>query len=324
MGSLIESRFRAARFIRNPHLQTLWPVYRRPRPHMALSRQRLELDDGDFIDLSWAGESRHPVVIVIHGLEGSLRSHYAKPQMAALRDCGFAVAFMHLRGSGSAPNRLDRSYHAGASDDLEAVIRLLQAEGRNPVAAVGFSLGANLLLKYLGERGRSNPLRAAVAISVPFRLEQAAQRLEHGLSRIYNRYLLGHLKANYRRKFLGRASPLDIDLDAIHNLYDYDDRITAPLNGFQGADDYYRRCSSIGYLKGIATPTLIMHALDDPFMYASSVPGAEDLGPEVVLELARNGGHVGFIGGALQRPVYWAERRAAEFVRQEALAPGNL
>lgn len=316
MGKVIRSRFRAARFIRNPHLQTLWPVRLRERPQIELRRQRLELDDGDFIDLSWAGDRSRPVVIVLHGLEGSLASHYAKPQISRLCERGFAVAFMHLRGGGDEPNRLDRSYHSGASDDLDAVIRLLQAEGQDVVAAVGFSLGGNLLLKYLGERGDSSPLRAAVTISVPFRLAKSAQRLDTGFSRIYSRHLLGLLKANYRRKFSRRVSPIEVDLAAIHNFYSFDDQITAPLNGFGGADDYYARCSSIGYLKEITTPTLVIQALDDPFMQSSSVPVEDQLGPGVTLELSRNGGHVGFVGGSVWHPVYWAEQRAARFLAE--------
>jgi len=291
-------------WLRNPHLQTLWPKLFRIRPKLRLRPQRLELGDGDFIDLAWAADSGGPVVLILHGLEGTLRSHYALPTMQALAQAGYQPVFMHLRGCSGEPNRLARSYHSGASDDLAAVLALLQASGQPATAAIGFSLGGNLLLKYLGERAGDALLRAAVAISVPFVLADAARRLEQGASRLYQHYLLTRLKRAYLHKFSTRPSPLRIDLETITSLWDYDQQVTAPLNGFAGADDYYARCSCQGFLKAITAPTLILHARDDPFMYDHDIPRPDQVGPGVTLAIQAHGGHVGFIDG----PLPWRSR----------------
>ena len=283
-------------WLRNPHGQTLWPKFFRRRPQLPLQRERLELQDGDFIDLTWASGSG-PIVLLLHGLEGTLRSHYALPVMAALRNSGLQPVFMHLRGCSDEPNRLPRSYHSGAIEDLAEVLGLLRDSGRPVAGAIGFSLGGNLLLRYLGISGQAARLQAAMAVSVPFVLGDAAQRLEQGGSRLYQSYLLTKLKQTYRRKFARIPSPLRIDLDRIRTLWEYDERVTAPLNGFTGADDYYTRCSSIGFLGSITIPTLILHSLDDPFMYPHNVPRPEQVGPGVQLAIQPYGGHVGFIEG---------------------------
>jgi len=316
MGTVIQSRFRPAWWLPGPHAQTLWPTSFRPRPRLELTRERLELDDGDFLDLAWTRPNGGPVVIVIHGLEGSLDSHYARGTLKALQDAGYQALFMHLRGCSGEPNRLDRSYHSGASDDLAALIRhVTVTRGEPPAAAVGFSLGGNLLLKYLGEQGPDSPLRAAVAVSVPYRLLECAQRLDRGFSRLYRRHLVDRLRASYRRKFRDRPEPLVVDLQRLDNFFDFDDRITAPLNGFDGALDYYNRCSSRHFVGNIHTPTLLLHAADDPFMSPRTPPGVDELGPGVSLELSPHGGHVGFVSGRLPgRAEYWLERRIPEYL----------
>ncbi len=322
MGRILTSGFRPAWWLRGAHRQTIWPTLARRRPRLALERRRIELADGDFIDLA-VGRRSGPGVLVIHGLEGDLKSHYAGSLLDALEQGGFQPIFMHLRGCSGEPNRLDRAYHSGASDDLAEVLRALADEphGR-PVAAIGFSLGGNLLLKYLGETDR--PLLAAgVAVSVPFVLRDAMLRLNIGGSRIYRSYLVHKLKSAIRRKFADRPCPLDIDLAEIRDFNSFDDRITAPLNGFAGVFDYYSRASCRQFLPGIDVPTLILQAVDDPFMFPSTVPFEHELGPGVTLELAKHGGHVGFVAGALPwRPVYWLEGRILEFLRQ-TLAAGN-
>ena len=285
-------------WLRNPHLQTLWPAIFRRRPVLPLIRERLELTDGDFIDLARV-PAAGPAVLVLHGLEGSLRSHYPLPLMAALAGAGLQPVFMHLRGCSGEPNRLTRSYHSGAIEDLAEVLLLLAARGRPVAAAIGFSLGGNLLLRYLGVHGPAARLRAAVAVSVPFLLSAAADRLEQGASRLYQHYLLGHLKTSYRRKFALLPSPLRVDLARIRTLRAWDEHITAPLNGFAGADDYYARCSCGPVLAGITTPTLIVHSTDDPFLYPENVPHPDQVGPGVRLAVQAHGGHVGFVEGQL-------------------------
>jgi uncharacterized protein len=316
VGEVHEADFRPAWWLPGPHLQTLWPVLR-PRPRLALRRERVELDDGDFIDLE-IGPGNGPSVVVIHGLEGGLDSHYAATTLGALAAAGFRPVFMCLRGCSGEPNRLARAYHSGASDDLASVLAHLAGSPDGPaLAAVGFSLGGNLLLKYLGETAA--PLvRVAVAVSVPFVLRDAMLRLNIGLSKRYREHLMRRLKESYRRKRAVMPGLEDPGLDAMTDFFDFDDRITAPLNGFAGADDYYARCSCRPFLRHIRTPTLVLHALDDPFMFSRTVPGADELGPGVCLELARHGGHVGFVGGILPwRPVYWLETRLVAFLRAQ-------
>ncbi len=293
------THFSPPRWLQNPHLQTLWPKFFRKRPQLPLADERLELSDGDFIDLAWVRGGKGPIVLMLHGLEGNLRSHYALPVLATLAQSGFRPVFMFLRGCSGEPNRLARTYHSGAVEDLAEVLDLLRKSGRPVAAAIGFSLGANLLLRYLGLSGQAALVRTAMAVSVPFVLGDAAKRLEKGSSRIYQRYLMNRLKRSYLRKFAETPSPLTVDLDGIHTLWQYDQAITAPLNGFAGADDYYHRCSSIHYLGGITVPTLILHSLDDPFMYPHNVPTREQVGPGVHLAIQSHGGHVGFVQGGL-------------------------
>jgi predicted alpha/beta-fold hydrolase len=308
-------------WLRNPHVQTLWPKLFRPRPALPLIRERIELADGDFIDLSRVENASGPQVLLLHGLEGNLESHYARPVLACLREAGFAPVFMHLRGASGEPNRSLRTYHSGASDDLAEVLARLGQDGRPVAAAIGFSLGGNLLLKYLGEAGEHSLLRAAMAVSVPFELADAARRLEQGGSRLYQHYLLSRLKRSFLNKFAHQPRPFRVDLDRIATLRQYDQLVTAPLNGFAGADDYYTRCSSMGFLPRITTPTLILHSIDDPFMYPHNVPDKARVGPGVRLAIQPHGGHVGFVDGRVPwRCVCHIDRLAISFLREQLLA----
>ena len=314
MGTVTESAFRPAWWLPGPHLQTLWPSLMRRRPRLELRRERVELGDGDFIDLE-LGSGHGPTVVVIHGLEGGLESHYAAGTLAALEAGGFRPVFMYLRGCSGEPNRLPRAYHSGASDDLAAVLaHLARGPGGPPLAAVGFSLGGNLLLKYLGET-KEPLIRSAVAVSVPFVLRDAMLRLNIASSVIYRNHLMRRLRDTYRRKRAVMPGLADLDLEAMRDFFDFDDQITAPLNGFAGANDYYARCSCRPFLRQITAPTLILHARDDPFMFPRSIPSRDELGPGVRLELSRGGGHVGFVGGRLPwRPDYWIEGRILAFL----------
>ncbi len=323
MGRIVSSSFQAAWWLPGSHLQTVWPSLFRRRPRLRLHRRRVELADGDFIDLS-VGPEKGPRVVVIHGLEGNLKSHYAGTLLEALSLAGYTPVFMHLRGCSGEPNRLTRSYHSGASEDLHEVLSFLARDPQGAaMAAVGFSLGANMLLKYLGERGDRPPsdpeaprLNAAVAVSVPFVLRDAMLRLNMGLSRGYRSYLLGRLKRSYFGKYAGTNGPLAVDVGSIGDFNRFDDQVTAPLCGFRGAYDYYSRASCRGYLPQIAVRTLILHAEDDPFLFTESVPFEHELGPGIVLELSRRGGHVGFVSGALPwKPSYWLEERILAFLR---------
>jgi predicted alpha/beta-fold hydrolase len=310
------STFRPAWWLKSPHLQTLWPVFFRQRPQLNLQHERVELSDGDFIDIAWHLRPDSPLVLVIHGLEGSLHSHYAQTLMQALHHAGFASVFMHLRGCSGTHNRLPGSYHSGRTADIAEVLTHLQQTQRMPNAAIGFSLGGNLILKYLGETGANAGLQAAIAVSVPFQLQECACKLERGFSVIYGRYLVNKLKVSYRSKFSQMTSPLAVDLNTLKTLFAFDDHITAPLNGFAGAEDYYSRSSSRQFLPHIQIPTLIIHAQDDPFMYPTTAPTETMLSNCVTLELTTHGGHVGFVAGNVPwRAEYWLETRMIEWLR---------
>ncbi len=280
---------------------------------MEVSWERLELPDGDFLDLAW-GPGEGPLVLVLSGLEGSIRSPYARGILKALAEGGMQGVLMHFRGTSGEPNRLPRSYHSGETGDLAFVAGTLKKRfPQRPLGAVGYSLGGNVLLKWLGEGG--GPLSAACAVSVPFRLEAAAERLEQGFSRLYQWGLLRGLRRSMERKFRRIPPPFPLDLGALKTFRAFDEAITAPLHGFGGADDYYRRASCLPYLKNIRTPTLILHARDDPFLPPAAIPKEGELSPWVTLELARSGGHVGFVEGRLL-PRYFLERRIPSFLQE--------
>ncbi|MEX2523617.1 MAG: hydrolase [Gammaproteobacteria bacterium] len=317
---LVESKFRAAWWLPGPHSQTLWPFLFKPRRLPRLRRERLELPDGDFVDLCLTEHDGGPVIALFHGLEGCVQSHYAARMLSAIHDRGWHGIFMHFRGCSGEVNRLDRSYHSGETGDIAFLLDTLAARNPDsPLFAIGYSLGGNALLKYLGERGNDTPLTAAAAVSVPFLLADGADRLNRGLSRLYQYRLIHSLQKKVLRKFNGRRQEYSVGEVARLNCFrDFDEHVTAPLHGFTGADDYYQRSSSRQYLRDIRIPTLILHARDDPFMTPDAIPGDDELPASVRLELSRRGGHVGFVSGTVPgRPVYWLEQRIPAFLSEQ-------
>ncbi|HPE61366.1 MAG TPA: alpha/beta fold hydrolase [Thiolinea sp.] len=319
--------FRPAWWLPHAHLQTLYPTLLGHLPPAALQRERLELPDGDFMELGWMTPRQPdaPTVMLIHGLGGNADSHYVRLLLPLLQQQGYQGLFLALRGSGPEPNRLPCSYHSGASRDLAAVLAILKARQALPQAIIGVSLGGNLLLKYLGETAGhddSGWLRTAVAISVPFRLQDCSRRLTRGLSGLYGRYILKELRKMLHDKLAVRGNPLGLDPQRIRTLRQFDEAVTAPVNGFRDAEDYYRRCSSRPFLAAIRTPTLILHDPHDPFMQPQTVPETAELGPGVTLELCAGAGHVGFIsGGWPWKPDYWLGQRLLHWLQQQGLSP---
>lgn len=312
------SSFKPAWWLPGPHMQTLWQTLcRREIKNIALRRERFELEDGDFVDLDWTERKDAPTVLILHGLEGSLNSPYAKGMLSAIEQQGWRGVFMHFRGCSGEMNRHPQSYHSGDTKDLARIVRLLQQREKcESIAAVGFSLGGNVLLKWLGEMGTNSPLRAAVAISVPFELSKTATRIQQGFSRVYQQHFMRSLCRKVRDKFEIQPAPIKLPvLEELRSLREFDDKVTAPLHGFLNAEDYYQKSSSRQYLKKITIPTLLLQAKDDPFMTMDLLPDPHELSPQVKLELTEQGGHVGFVSGTLPwRAEYWLEKRVPEFL----------
>lgn len=312
--------FRPAWWLRSPHLQTLWPVFFRRRLRPPLRRERLELPDGDFVDLDWTLNESGPIVIIFHGLEGSSHSHYARGMLTALPRHGMRAVLMHFRGCSGESNRLARAYHSGDTGDIDFLVRSLKArEPDTQLAAIGYSLGGNALLKWLGEQGKDAPLQCAVAVSVPFLLHESTAHMNRGLSRIYQWHLLKSLKKGARRKARQHTPPASLkEINRMKSFYEFDDRVTARLHGFNDGMHYYIASSSRQFLNRIRIPTLIVHAVDDPFMHPQVIPTAGELSPDVELDLHRHGGHVGFVGGRLPwKPRYWLDERIPAWLREQ-------
>ena len=324
------SQFRPARWLRNRHAQTIYPALPwAGAPRLKLRCENIELPDGDLTVVDWlTGTSdpdpNSPTLIVLHGLEGSAESSYARMLLQAAADRGWRAAVLHFRDCGDYRNRLPRRYHAGETNDIRFFLERLRTEGhQGPIMAAGYSLGGNVLLKYLGENGVSTPLHAAAAVSVPLDLQISADAITRGFSRIYQRHLLKRMKNAVRRKFDQYTAAFDWHRAMNAETFaEFDDAVTAPLHGFSGKDEYYDRCSSKGYLKQIQRPTLIINSLDDPFMTPEIIPDEEQLSDCVTLEVSEHGGHVGFISGGLPwRPEYYLPKRITDFLASHITEP---
>lgn len=318
---IIHSEFKPAWWLTNKHGQTLYRTLTQRAQAPIDFYERLELPDGDFLDLAWAINgisNKAPLIILLHGLGGSTHSAYVAGLFHAFNKIGFRAVLMHFRGASDEPNRLARAYHAGDTADLAYLLNLLKSrEPLTPKAVVGISLGGNVLLKWLGESGHQSLIMGAVAVSVPFQLNDVVQQINKGFSRVYQANLLKRL----RKVFLQKLNHTDCQLpfsaqtlSSLKTLYDFDQQITAPLHGFSSVEEYYRTSSSRQYLNNIATPTLIIHALDDPFMTPASIPKVQELSALTHLELSQYGGHVGFITEkAANQSECWLEQRICSF-----------
>lgn len=316
---LIPSAYLSPPGLRNGHVQTILPVLlprRRPRWQR---RERLELPDGDFLDLDWLSGGHPRLAILSHGLEGSAEAIYMRGMAATLAAAGWDILAWNFRGCGGEENRLPRSYHSGESGDLRLVIEHA-AEKYPRIALVGFSLGGNITLKAIGEAPAHPAIVAAVAISPPVDLASSAVALdERSGNRLYLKRFLKTLIAKTEIK--ARRFPDAIDttgIRGIRTIKDFDDRYTAPLHGFRDADDYWAQASSLPYLERIHVPALLLSARNDPLLAGPSFPEALARASETFhLELPSEGGHVGFLDFAQgMRP--WHERRVAQFLNDHA------
>lgn len=315
--------FLPAYWAAGPNAQTLVARVSRSAAGPPYVRERLATPDGDFLDLDWGPDPSPdaPLVLVLHGLEGSSARRYVRSACRGILAAGMRPVALNFRGCSGAPNLLAQSYHSGQTTDPVWVLGLLRSRHPNRrIGGFGFSLGGNVLLKLLGERqdGGASLLDAAVAMSVPYDLAAGAGQLEAtSWGRMYTAYFLRSLQRKVRMKHALLATA---GLDVPHvlgatTIRQFDDRLTAPLHGFRDAADYYAASSSVAFLAGVRVPSLLLHAADDPFLPTRAIPVAEArANPRLHLELQPAGGHVGFLQGAPWRPRLWADEEAVRFL----------
>ncbi len=314
MPLLADSTYRPPWGLANGHLQTILPVlFRRVAP-ITYERERIATPDGDFLDLDWNRDHRSDsLVIITHGLEGNSANASVQGMAGAFHRAGWDTLAWNLRGCSGELNRLLRTYHSGAWEDLQSVIEYAAGTYLR-IALVGFSIGGNLTLKYLGDHGTSIDPRivGAVAFSVPCDLASSALALESRINSIYMNHFLRDLRRKIREKALTFPGGIPTQgLDRIRTFREFDGTYTAPLNGFLSAEDYWAKASSKPSLHGITVPTLLVNALNDPFLGPECFPKKEAAAnPHLHLELPESGGHLGFL--TLEKE-YWSETRAVEF-----------
>jgi predicted alpha/beta-fold hydrolase len=282
----------------------------------------LELPDGDFVRLDWVG-SRGPIVIVLPGLQGDLESAYVRGFLRACESRGWRGVLLNYRGHGE-PNRTQRSYHCGMTCDLDYLVEHLARQMPDtPLAVVGYSVGANICLKWLGERGQQGqtpPVAAAVGVSAPFQLGVVAKKIERGFSRIYQWYLLRSLRRDVVRKMAALHNNFGLtrrELRRLNTFFKFDDRISGPWSGFRGAEDYYAKTRSDVLLSHVTVPTLIVNAHNDPLVPSHLLPPPSKLSDKVTIEITRGGGHLGFVSGRRPwSPKFWLDERVPEFLAE--------
>jgi predicted alpha/beta-fold hydrolase len=303
----------------------MWGRFFRHTPPLHTRVERWDTEDDDFIDIVRLDAARgRPRLLILHGLEGTSQSHYARGLFLEAARREWAADLLLFRGCGGELNRAPRFYHSGETGDFDAVVRrVLETDQDALVVAAGVSLGGNVLLKWLGELGDALPARVvgAATVSVPFDLARASRHIDHGFSRVYQSHFLRSL----RRKALAKLDRYP-DLvsrervESARTLYEFDDAVTAPVHGFASADDYYSRSSSIRFLSTIRVPTLLLNAGDDPFLprdVLDQVRRVAESNARIEIEFPASGGHVGFISGQNPlRPFYYAEWRVTEFLER--------
>lgn len=299
-------------WLRGGHAQTIVPALTGWAPH-AYRREVWDSPDGDHIALDWSdGPPDAPLLVLFHGLEGDSRSRYALALAEAARALGWAFVLPHFRGCGGLVNRAPRFYHSGDSDEIDWIVRRLARDRDRPLYLAGVSLGGNALAKWLGERGSeaARLATAAAVVSAPLDLAAGGAALGRGFNMVYTRMFLKTLKAKSLAKlnqFPGLVDPAAVR--AARDLYDFDNVVTAPLHGFRDTDDYWRRASARPWLAGIALPTLVLNARNDPFLPATALPGTAAAAQSVTLEFPAAGGHVGFHAAAAAGGRHWLPRR---------------
>lgn len=319
----VPRRYHPSWWLPGRHLRTVWGRVGRRAQSIDTRRDRWETPDGDLLEVERLDGTApdSPRLILLHGLEGTVRSHYVQGTLAEATRRGWGADLLLFRSCGGTLNRTRRFYHSGETGDLGLVVdRVIREHPRAPLLFAGYSLGGNVLLKWLGEQGSALPAqaRAAAAVSVPFDLARGARHINKGLARLYEASFLRSLKRKTYAKLVQFPDLADhARVDAARSIYAFDDAVTAPVHGFASADDYYSRSSALGYLAAIRLPTLLLSALDDPMLPAAVLDEVRTIArttPALTTEFVARGGHVGFVMGPPWRPFYYAEWRVGEFL----------
>lgn len=331
----VDLLYRAPLWLPNRHAQTIVPSLFARRPAITFRRERWDTPDGDFIDLDWvvhdsttasvlasppqapAGDA--PLFVLFHGLEGGSTSHYAATLMAAAREYGWHGVVPHFRSCSGTLNLLPRFYHLADSNEVDWILRRLRATHRGPIVAAGVSLGGNVLLRWLGERREdaSPVISAAAAISTPIDVHAGGRALSQGFGMVYTRSFLKTLKQKAEQKLVQFPGLFDRDaMLASRTMYDFDNVVTAPLHGFRDTDDYWSSATTRPLLSGIAVPTLVLNARNDPFLPAEALPARHEVSASVELDQPRHGGHAGFMTGPFPGRIDWLSRRVLGYLER--------
>lgn len=319
MPLLPNSTYKAVSIFKNGHLNTVYAAVFRRIGAIAYQRERLLTPDRDFLDLDWAlvGRKSGRLLIALHGLEGSAQRPYIRGIARYFNQNGWDVLALNFRGCSGALNLQLRSYHMGETSDLDFVIKtVLEKDQYQHIGLVGFSLGGNVVLKYMGERGAgiAPAIKAAVAFSVPCEMASANEVFNKWYNHLYLKRFMRSLNVKLQKKALLFPDKLDASKPLPRNFDEFDERYTAPAHGFQSAQEYWQKASSLPFLSGIQVPTLLVNPADDSFLSKSCYPIQEAERSEAFyLEIPKWGGHCGFVTFD-KNDVYWTERRALDFI----------
>lgn len=320
---IVESDYKAPRWLPGAHLQTVVPARFFPRPEVTYRRELIDTPDGDFEIFDWVApepaELNAPVLVHFHGLEGSSRSHYAEALMHECAVRGWRGVVAHFRGCGGLPNRLPRAYFSGDTEDCDWVLRTIHERfAAAPIYAVGVSLGGNYISKYLGDKGEdARFLTAAVSIGAPVDLVAGSEVMSRGANKLYSEMFLSTLKEKLIEKAQRYPDLIDVNaVRACRTLYDFDTVYTAPVHHFKSAMDYWTKCSAKPVLKNVRVPLLLLNAKNDPFLPVWALPGPKDVSDCVWLEQPEEGGHIGFPRGNPPGDLGWLPERVMAFFSQ--------
>jgi predicted alpha/beta-fold hydrolase len=302
------------------HAQTIYPFIFLRGNKLAYERQTIATPDDDFLHIDWINRHRNgPLVVLLHGLEGNSQSHYARSMMTAVRDQGWSGCVINFRGCSGSPNRLPRAYHSGDSGELEWIFNSVAEFLRKKLFIVGYSLGGNVLLHWMGQQKYTahEKLTGACAVSTPYDLVKTGEQLSSGIHRLYGSHFLRSLKRKAIQKIINHG--LEIKIDQINHcktLKDFDDTFTAPMHGFSDVYDYWHKASSKPFIPNIKVKTLLIQAQNDPFLPDYDPESITRKNSAIELKNNQTGGHVGFVGGHFPGNVQWIPRQVINHFKQ--------